>query len=373
MISSEENKGPRTLSLVIPCYNEERTLAACVKRVLALASAKLKLEIIIVDDCSRDNSLAVAQGLALQHPEIAVRRHDANRGKGAALRTGFQSATGDYVGIQDADLEYDPMQYLVLLAPILDGRADVVYGSRYLLNDNRRVLYYWHTWMNRTLTTVSNMFTNLDITDMETCYKLFKREMIQRVDLKEDRFGFEPEVTAKIAQMECRVYECAITYVPRSYEEGKKINWKDGVRALYCILHYSAHCAPLPMQLLIYLFIGATCALINIALFRILYEMGSPIGRAIITAFVVAAAANYFLCILILFQHKARWSTSGEIIAYFSTVAVMGVLDYGMTIGFTALTWGPTFSKTVATGIGLIGNFLLRRFLVFPERRVVRV
>jgi dolichol-phosphate mannosyltransferase len=271
MTSSDEPAVSPTLSLIIPCYNEEATLAECVRRVLPLACDGLKLEIIIVDDCSRDNSLAVARRLAEQHPEILVLHNETNRGKGAALRTGFQAARGDYVGIQDADLEYDPLQYRALLAPILAGRADVVYGSRYLSYDNRRVLYYWHTWMNKTLTTVSNMFTNLDITDMETCYKLFRREIIQRIDLKEDRFGFEPEVTAKISQIECRIYECAITYVPRSYEEGKKIDWKDGVRALYCILHYSAHCAPLPMQPMIYLFIGATCAVINIALFGVLY------------------------------------------------------------------------------------------------------
>ena len=339
---------------------------------LAAGFRDLKLEIIIVDDGSRDNSLSVARGLAERHAAIKVLHHEVNRGKGAALRTGFQAASGDYVGIQDADLEYDPLQYRMLLAPILDGRADVVYGSRYLVNDNRRVLYYWHTWMNRTLTTVSNMFTNLDITDMETCYKLFKREIIQRIDLKEDRFGFEPEVTAKIAQLGCRIYECAITYLPRSYEEGKKINWKDGVRALYCIFHYGAHGAPLPMQILIYLFIGGTCAIINITLFSLLFGMGMSIGAAIVTAFVAAAAANYWMCILILFQHKARWNTGGEIVAYLATVAIMGVVDYGMTMGFTALNWGPTSSKALATGFGLIGNFLLRRFLVFPERRNVR-
>jgi putative flippase GtrA len=227
--------------------------------------------------------------------------------------------------------------------------------------------------MNRTLTVLSNMFTNLDITDMETCYKLFKREIIQSIDLREDRFGFEPEVTAKLSQIKCRVYECAITYVPRTYEEGKKINWKDGVWALYCILHYSAHCAPLPMQLIIYFVIGTVCAIVNVALFGALYNRDLQIGWSIATAFVTAAALNYLLCILILFRHKARWNTTGEIIAYITTVCIMGLADYGMTIGLTAMDFSPTLSKTIATAVGFFGNFLLRRFLVFPERRVVQI
>ena len=204
------NETPKTLSLVIPCYNEEKTLASCVKRVLSIHTTDLKLELIIVDDCSTDKSPIIAQDLAKHYPEVTVLRHERNRGKGAALRTGFAHATGEFVGIQDADLEYDPKQLHTLLEPLLDNRADVVFGSRYLKPDSRRVLYFWHTWMNKTLTFVSNMFTNLDITDMETCYKLFRRELIQKIDLKEDRFGFEPEVTAKIAGMRCRVYECAI-------------------------------------------------------------------------------------------------------------------------------------------------------------------
>jgi dolichol-phosphate mannosyltransferase len=363
----------KTLSLVIPCYNEDKTLGGCVARVFALASDDLKLQIIIVDDCSTDDSLAIAQGLARQHPEIVVLRHESNRGKGAALRTGFVHATGDYVGIQDADLEYDPLQYRLLLSPILEDRADVVFGSRYLQSERRRVLYFWHTWMNKTLTVVSNMFTNLDITDMETCYKLFKREIIQNIDLREDRFGFEPEITAKISQIPCRIYECAINYTPRTYEEGKKINWKDGVWALYCVFRYSAHSAPLPMQLLMYFNIGAICGVVNVALFTALYRNGLSIGWAVATGFVVAAVLNYLLCILILFRHKARWNTAGEIIAYFATICFMGLLDYGMTIGLTGLSLTPTFSKILATLVGFFGNFLLRRFLVFPERRLVRI
>jgi dolichol-phosphate mannosyltransferase len=363
---------PKTLSLIIPCYNEERTLAQCVNRVLAIATDDLNLELIIVDDCSSDDSLLIAHKLAKYHPEIKVLRHGKNRGKGAALRTGIAHATGEFVSIQDADMEYDPQEFHVLLQPILDDKADVVFGSRYLKPHTRRVLYFWHTWMNKTLTSVSNMFTNLDITDMETCYKLFRREIIQGIDLKEDRFGFEPEVTAKIAQTRSRIFECAISYMPRTAEEGKKINWKDGVRALYCILHYSAPSAPLPMQALIYFVIGAICAVVNVVTFAILFHSGLKIELATPAAFLIAAALNYALCILILFRHKARWSTLAEVIAYLSSVSIMGLVDYGVTIGLVLAGLSPTLGKIVSALVGFIGNFSLRRFLVFPQPGVVR-
>jgi dolichol-phosphate mannosyltransferase len=364
---------PKKLSLVIPCYNEEKTLARCIKRVLAIAKTDLKLELIIVDDCSTDKSHAIAKDLAKHHPEIAVLRHEKNRGKGAALRTGFTHATGDFVGIQDADMEYDPRDFHTLLQPLLDEKADVVFGSRYLKPESRRVLYFWHTWMNKTLTFISNLFTNLDITDMETCYKLFRREFIQGIDLREDRFGFEPEVTAKIAQTRCRVYECAISFAPRTVEEGKKINWKDGIMALYCILHYSAPSAPLPMQILMYLIIGTICAVVNVATFSVLFHGGTRISIATTTAFLVSAAINYFLCITVLFRHKARWNTFGEVVAYLATVLLMGLVDFSMTVGLIGAGMEPTFSKIAAAGSGFIGNFLLRRFLIFPQSGVVRV
>lgn len=363
----------KKLSLVIPSYNEEGTLANCVNRVLAIATPDLSLELIIVDDCSNDGSLSVAQELARRHPEVTVLCHDKNCGKGAALRTGFAHATGDFVSIQDADLEYDPREFHNLIRPILENRADVVFGSRYLKTDNRRVLYFWHTWMNKTLTTVSNMFTNLDITDMETCYKLFRREIIQAIELKENRFGFEPEVTAKISQTRCRVFECAISYFPRTSEEGKKIGWKDGLWALYCILHYSAPSAPLPMQLLVYFFIGAICAVVNVVGFAILFNAQASIAVATLAAFFVAAALNYILCVGILFHHNARWNTAGELAAYLFTVLAMGLVDYGVTAGFVGVGVAPVFSKVIATFVGFVGNFLLRRFLVFPQPTVVRI
>jgi len=362
---------PCTLTLVVPCYNEELTLAQCIKRVLELRSEKLKLEIIIVDDCSKDKSLEVARRLEREHPEIMVLSLEVNQGKGAALRTGFEHATGDFVGIQDADLEYEPLEYRKLLEPLLLDEADVVFGSRYLRPKSRMPLYFWHSWMNKTLTFISNMMTNLDISDMETCYKLFKRDIIQSLELKENRFGIEPEMVSKIAQMRCRVWECAISYQPRTYEEGKKIGWKDGLRALYCILHYSANTAPLPMQLLLYLFIGGASAVSNIAFFSLLLSTGLGMTTAVVLSFLGAALVNYLLCISILFRHKARWTTSGEIAAYILTLVIMGSFDTAITISFSGAGLSPLTSKSLASLFGFFGNFLLRRHLVFPEKSII--
>lgn len=232
---------PTKLSIVIPCYNEEKTLEAIVDRVLAADRCGLDLEIVIVDDGSRDRSVEVMKELAAKHPEISTQFHGINQGKGAALRTGFKEATGDIVLVQDADLEYSPNDYPKLLRPFLDGRADVVFGSRFKGGEESRVLYFWHSMGNKLLTLASNMFTDLNLTDMETCYKAFRREVIQSVDIRENRFGFEPEITAKLAHMRpCpRIYEVGISYSGRTYEEGKKIGWRDGVRAFYCIVRYN--------------------------------------------------------------------------------------------------------------------------------------
>lgn len=227
------------LSVVIPCYNEERTLEGVVDRVLAAERCGLDIEVIIVDDGSRDRSAEVMKTLAEKHPQIVAVFHAMNQGKGAALRTGFQKASGDIVLVQDADQEYDPNEYPKLLRPILNGRADVVFGSRFKGGDEARVLYFWHSVGNKVLTLASNMFTNINLTDMETCYKVFRREIIQSVTIEENRFGFEPEITAKIAKMHPRIFEVGISYNGRTYEEGKKIGWKDGVRALYCIVRYN--------------------------------------------------------------------------------------------------------------------------------------
>ena len=224
------------LSVVIPVYNEAETIAAVVERVRRVPIEK---EIVAVDDCSTDATPARLAELAARGDDLRVILHDRNRGKGAALRTGFDAATGDVVIIQDADLEYDPFDYPRLLAPIVEGRADVVYGSRFAGGESHRVLYFWHSLGNRFLTLLSNMCTGLNLTDMETCYKVFRREVLDRIRIEENRFGFEPEVTAKVARLRVRIYEVGVSYAGRTYEEGKKIGWKDGVRAVWCILKYN--------------------------------------------------------------------------------------------------------------------------------------
>ncbi|MBX7136661.1 MAG: glycosyltransferase family 2 protein [Oligoflexia bacterium] len=224
------------LSIVIPCYNELRTIERIVAAVQAAPVASK--EIIIVDDFSTDGTRdLLKQKISGMVDKIVY--HELNRGKGAALRTGFEHATGDVVIVQDADMEYDPQEYPLLMGPIEQGRADVVFGSRFSGGGPHRVVYFWHMIGNKFLTLLSNMFTNLNLTDMETCYKLFRREIIQSIKLEEDRFGFEPEVTAKVARKGCRIFEVGISYYGRTYAEGKKINWRDGFRAIYAILKYN--------------------------------------------------------------------------------------------------------------------------------------
>ena len=224
------------LSVIVPIYNERATLRDVVAKVL---SVPIEIELICVDDGSRDGSREILSELEKQYPQLRVFFQPQNMGKGAALRRGIQEATGDYVIVQDADLEYDPAEFPTLLEPLIQGNADVVYGSRFLGGRPHRVLYFWHSVGNWLLTLLSNCLTNINLTDMETCYKVFRREIIQSIPIEENRFGFEPEITVKVAKRRLRIYEVGISYCGRTYKEGKKIGWKDGFRALWCLLKYS--------------------------------------------------------------------------------------------------------------------------------------
>jgi len=229
------------LSIIIPCYNEENLIGSVIDKVVQTPQGfAIEKEIIIVDDGSTDNTPSILGAYAKKYPDIFFFRHEKNKGKGASIKTGLDKATGTIIVIQDSDLEYDPNDYKKLLQPILDGHADVVYGSRFTGNGPHRVLFYFHTLGNKFLTSLSNLFTQLNLTDMETGYKMFRSEILHKITLKEKRFGFEPEVTAKISRIKgIRIYETGIAYYGRTYNDGKKINWKDGFRAIYCIIKYN--------------------------------------------------------------------------------------------------------------------------------------
>jgi dolichol-phosphate mannosyltransferase len=355
-----------TLSLVIPCYNEEKTLEACVEKVLAIADDTLNLELIIVDDCSKDGSLALARRLEERLPGLVVLHHQTNQGKGAALRTGFAHVTGEFVAVQDADLEYDPMDLKRLLVPLRKGEADVVLGSRFLSAGYHRVLYFWHSLGNRFLTLLSNMLTDLNLTDMETCYKVFRREVIQGIEIEENRFGFEPEVVAKIAQRRLRIYEMGVSYRGRTYAEGKKIGVKDGFRALYCILKYSLHKAPWAIQFFFYIFIGGISAIFNLLIFLLLYrEVGVAVAAPI--AFFLAAGVNYYLSIKVLFRREAKWKSVPEMAIFLAVVGAVSVVDLSSTQWLVSMGVSAAMAKALATATGLLLNFAGRRFIVFPE------
>ena len=271
------------------------------------------------------------------------------------------------VAIQDADLEYDPADLKRLLEPLRRGEADVVLGSRFLSGSSRRVLYFWHYVANRLLTVLSNVFTDLNLSDMETGYKVFRREIVDGLDLEETGFGIEPELVAKIAYRRLRIFEMGISYTGRTYEEGKKIGARDAVRAVYCILRYNAHSAPVPIQFLVYLLIGGASALANLLVFSLLYVSGLGLTAAVLTAFALAAAVNYVLCVAILFRHRARWTSPMEVCIYVGLVALASLVDLAITRSLVAMSWWPVVAKAFAASLGVFLNFVGRRFVVFPE------
>jgi dolichol-phosphate mannosyltransferase len=368
---SNTNRLKHKLSIVIPCYNEEKTLTECVDKLQLIADEYLELECIIVNDDSTDESQKIAEHLAKKYNGIKIFKHEVNKGKGASLHTGFAYATGDFVAIQDADLEYDPFDLKKLIVPLINDKADVVMGSRFLSGGTHRVLYFWHSVGNSLLTLLSNMLTDLNLTDMETCYKVFKREVIQSIDLKENRFGFEPEVVAKISQKRLRVYETGISYYGRTYAEGKKIGLNDAWRALYCIMKYNLNKVPWIIQFIFYIIIGGISAVLNLVVFLALQMFDLPLIVTTGVAFVVAAIFNYVLCILILFRHKVKWNTNMEIIIFLFLGAFVGFVDYFSTHFFIQKGMLAGFAKILASGIGLFLNFAGRKWLVFPEKRNV--
>jgi len=363
-----ESDTRRKVSVIVPCYNEEATLGLCIEKLLEIEDTVIKLEVIIVNDASQDKSLEQARILEKKYKQITVLNHEHNQGKGAALNTGIQRASGEWVAIQDADLEYDPRDLRRLLEPLIRGDADAAFGSRFLSGGEHRVLYFWHSLGNKFLTFLSNMFTDLNLTDMETCYKAFRADLIKKITIKEKRFGVEPEIVAKIAQMRPRIYEMGITYRGRTYEEGKKITAKDGLRAIYCIFHYNAPKAPVPIQFLIYILIGGLSALLNLMLFLILMLSQTTLNISILTAFFIAAFFNYCLCVLFLFRHKAQWNPAMEILIFLLVVSVVGAFDLYATRALLAGGLNAVPSKLTATVLGLILNFTGRKYLVFFEK-----
>lgn len=355
------------LSVVVPCYNEENTLRRCVKRVLEIQDETLDLEIILVDDCSTDRSLDVARALETEYPQVSVLHQPRNQGKGAAVWAGFQCATGDFVAVQDADLEYDPQDLRRMLIPLIEDKADVVFGSRFLSVGAHRVLYFWHYLGNYFLTSLSNMFTDLNMTDMESGYKVFRRDLVHSIRIEEKRFGFEPEIVAKLAHLRPRIFEIGISYYGRTYEEGKKIGFKDGLRALYCILKYNAPKAPWFLQFLVYLMGGGLAAAVDLFSFTAFMGTGLQLVPSLFFSFVPAVLAIYFISINLIFRRNARWSTRAEIILFGISAFIACMIDLAVTGAFLFYGLSPWVSKLLAFALTLIPLFPALRSLIFPE------
>lgn len=355
------------LSVVIPCYNEESTIEQCVGNVLEIQDESLEVEIIIVDDGSSDGSYSIIQGLEAKHDEIRAVEHSENQGKGAALSTGFEHATGDFVAIQDADLEYNPNELKDLIVPLINGDADVVFGSRFISSGAHRVLYFWHSVGNRLLTLLSNMLTDLNLTDMETCYKVFKRDIIQKVTIEEKRFGFEPEIVAKISQLRVRIYEMGVSYRGRTYEEGKKIGFKDALRAVYCILHYNVHKAAWPLQFLLFLIFGSSTSILGAYSYYAMRCVKIADAIAYIVTSIGCGTLLYFICVLFLFRHRVRWSKWIEIAIFTIISGGLFWLNFVLLEQLFSKEFNQTSAKLISGFCLLILGYIFTRKIVFPE------
>jgi dolichol-phosphate mannosyltransferase len=346
------------LSVVIPCFNEENTLKECLEKVKNIANQNLNVEIILVDDGSSDRSSEIAKQATFDSPEIIFLQHETNKGKGAAIKTGLEKVTGDFVAIQDADLEYDPNDFKNLLVPLINNKADVVIGSRFLTVGPHRVLYFWHSMGNKFLTFLSNMFTDLNLTDIESGYKIFKKDVIIQIEIEEDRFGFEPEIIAKVSYQKLRIYEMGVSYFGRTYEEGKKIGFKDGLRALYCIFKYNASRLPIPMRILLYTLLGISTVLFNGFFFNVFLSGGIRSGVAIALAFIISASLNYPLLKIFLYR------VGGKII---TLLIILGVLDFGITKFLVESGFQLSYSKILSVILVLLLGLLLKRLWPFHK------
>lgn len=362
------NKKSVKLSIVIPCYNEQNTLKECIEKVRCISDENLSLEIIIVDDGSTDNSSATAKDLQKIYPELIFIQHEKNKGKGACLRSGFKKASGDFVAVQDADLEYDPNDLKKLLVPLINNKADVVIGSRFLTVGPHRILYFWHSIGNKFLTFLSNMFTDINLTDMESGYKIFKKEVLQEIEIEEDRFGFEPEIIAKISHMNLRIYEMGISYFGRTYEEGKKIGYKDGFRAFYCIFKYNAYKIPAPTYFLLYLLAGICAVFLNLFLFKQFYSAGMDKQSAVVSTFIVGAVINYLLMLYYLYKPIKKINSYSQFIIYVLILILFGFLDYQVTLGlFQFAGISLSSAKMIAASSILFLNFIIRKLWFNPK------
>ena len=335
----------------------------CVLKLLEISNKDFEIEIIVVDDCSNDNSYQIAIELAKKNTEISVCKHKLNLGKGAAIRTGLKKITGDFVAIQDADLEYNPKDLKKLLVPLINNDADVVLGSRFLTDGIHRVLYFWHYIGNRFLTLLSNLFTNLNISDMETCYKVFRRQILEEIELKENRFGFEPEIVAKISHRNLRIYETGISYYGRTYEEGKKIKPIDGLKAIYYIIYYNAYKSHWSVQLVLFSIIWLLTNAIDYILYSLLY-----LNQMIAFDYIIIPLVNYYFIINILFRRGAKWNLSVEIPLFIFCFAVIKYFKFLFYKYDISLLTGAVNSIVIIDSIFIILNFIVIKFVIFPKK-----